>query len=55
MKIVDVKAYTVEQPVPHPYVWRQGLPGSGDAYQTTWMRVITDEGIEGWSPSKAFT
>lgn len=50
MRIVDVKAYTVERPVPHRFIWRQGLPGSGTQHETTWLRVITDEGIEGFSP-----
>ncbi len=49
MKIIDVKAYTVAQPVPHTYVWRRGLPGSGTSSETTWLRVITDEGVEGFS------
>ncbi|HET8522531.1 MAG TPA: enolase C-terminal domain-like protein [Thermomicrobiales bacterium] len=50
MKIVDVKAYVVEEPVPHQFIWRKGLPGSGVTSTTTWIRVITDEGIDGWSP-----
>lgn len=49
MKIVDVKAYVVEEPVKHRFVWRAGLPGSGTTNTTTWLRLITDEGIEGWS------
>lgn len=49
MKIVDVKAYTVEVAVPHPFVWRKGLPGSGDSHEQTWLRIITDEGIEGYN------
>src|SRR5690349_21533484 len=50
MKITDVKAYVVEQPVEHQFVWRAGLPGSGTTTETTWLRVLTDAGIEGWSP-----
>ena len=49
MKVVDVKAYTVDYPVERPYVWRHGLPGSGTIHAATWMHVITDEGIAGWS------
>ncbi|HEX2910871.1 MAG TPA: enolase C-terminal domain-like protein [Chloroflexia bacterium] len=50
MKIAEVRAYTVKKAVPHQFVWRQGLPGSGQYTETTWLRIITDEGIEGWSP-----
>lgn len=50
MKIVDIQAYTVEQAVPHPFIWRDGLPGSGTLRETTWLVVVTDEGIEGFSP-----
>ncbi len=50
MKIVDVKGYTVETPVRHQFVWRKGLPGSGASSETTWLHLITDEGIEGFSP-----
>ena len=49
MKIVDVQAYAVEAPVPHEFVWRAGLPGSGTSTETTWLRLLTDEGLEGWS------
>ena len=50
MKITEVKAYSVKEPVRHQFVWRQGLPGSGKFTETTWLRIVTDEGIEGWSP-----
>jgi L-alanine-DL-glutamate epimerase-like enolase superfamily enzyme len=50
MKIVGVQAYAIEQPVRHPFVWRQGVPGSGTVAEVTWLRIVTDEGIEGWSP-----
>jgi L-alanine-DL-glutamate epimerase-like enolase superfamily enzyme len=50
MKIVDVKAYHVVEPVQHQFVWRAGLPGSGTVSETTWLRIMTDEGVEGWSP-----
>lgn len=49
MKVVEVQAYAVEEPVMHQFVWRRGLPGSGETGRTTWLRVMTDEGIEGWS------
>jgi len=50
MNILQVNAYTIEQPFPHPYVWRHGLPGSGTSYETTWLHIVTDAGIEGFSP-----
>lgn len=49
MKIIDIKAYTLEHEVKHVFIWRKGLPGSGTKGQSTWLRVITDEGIEGFS------
>ncbi len=49
MKITDVRAYTLEEKVKHPFVWRKGLPGSGETSQSTWLRICTDEGIEGYS------
>jgi len=50
MKITDVKAYLVEESVSHPYGWRKGLPGSGTSTAVTWLRVVTDEGVDGFSP-----
>lgn len=49
MKIVDVRAYVVEHTVSSPFGWRRGLPGSGASYENTWLRVVTDEGVEGFS------
>lgn len=48
MKITDVKAYTLECEVEKPFAWREGIPGSGRSYHITWIRVITDSGIEGF-------
>jgi L-alanine-DL-glutamate epimerase-like enolase superfamily enzyme len=50
MKIVDVKAYMIETPTQHHFVWRKGLPGTPPTSSTTWLRLITDQGIDGWSP-----
>jgi L-alanine-DL-glutamate epimerase-like enolase superfamily enzyme len=50
MRIVDVRAYVIETPVSRPFVWRQGLPGSGVTEETTWLRLLTDQGVEGLSP-----
>lgn len=49
MKIVDVKAYALREKVEHVYNWRRGLPGSGTESEYCWIRVLTDEGIEGVS------
>jgi L-alanine-DL-glutamate epimerase-like enolase superfamily enzyme len=49
MKIVDVEAYPVAEPVPAPYRWRDGIPGSPEQYDVTWIRVVTDEGVDGYS------
>jgi L-alanine-DL-glutamate epimerase-like enolase superfamily enzyme len=49
MKIVAVEAYPVTEPVPVAYQWRDGLPGSPDQEHITWLRLVTDEGIDGYS------
>lgn len=48
MRITDVRAYTMHHVVQKPFVWREGLPGSGNSYDITWLRVMTDEGIDGY-------
>lgn len=49
MKIIAVHAYTVRTKTAVPFVWRQGLPGSDEFTEQTWLRLVTDAGIEGWS------
>ncbi len=49
MKIVAVHAYVVRTVPQVSFVWRQGLPGSDPVSETCWLRLVTDEGIEGWS------
>lgn len=49
MKIIAVHAYMTRAKTEIPYVWRQGLPGNDPFYECTWLRLVTDEGIEGWS------
>jgi len=49
MKIIDVRGYSVVEPVKHRFVWRQGLPGSGETNEFTWLHLVTDEGIDGFS------
>lgn len=49
MKITEVVAYMLREPIEHPYVWRRGLPGSGDVRESTVLVIRTDEGHEGIS------
>jgi L-alanine-DL-glutamate epimerase-like enolase superfamily enzyme len=49
MKIVAVHAYTIRHKTKHMFVWRQGLIGSDPESEETWLRLVTDEGVEGWS------
>lgn len=49
MRITDVVGYTLREPIEHPYVWRRGLPGSGDTQEFTILVVRTDDGYEGFS------
>lgn len=49
MKIIGVHAYTVRTKPAVPFVWRQGLLGSDEFNGQTWLRLVTDAGIEGWS------
>ena len=49
MKIVAVHAYSTRTHHPVPFVWRRGLPGSNAVNEVTWLRLVTDAGIEGWS------
>jgi len=49
MKITAVNAYPTTVPVSAPYVWRDGLPGSPERYDVTWLHIATDEGIDGFS------
>jgi L-alanine-DL-glutamate epimerase-like enolase superfamily enzyme len=50
MRVEQVTAYTIQEPVATPYRWRRGLPGSGTSHEITWLRLVTDEGIDGWAP-----
>ncbi|MBW7893774.1 MAG: racemase [Opitutaceae bacterium] len=49
MKIIAVHAYTVRNKTAVPYVWRKGLLASDEFTEQTWLRIVTDAGIEGWS------
>jgi len=47
MKIAAVDTEIVEHPVPHPFVWREGLPGSGSHTISTRLTIRTDDGVAG--------
>ncbi len=49
MKIVAVHGYTVRTTPPQAYVWRNGLLPSDTHSEHTWLRLVTDTGLEGWS------
>lgn len=49
MKIIAVHAYSTRTKHAVPFVWRRGLPGSNAVNEVTWLRLVTDAGIEGWS------
>lgn len=49
MKIIAVHAYTLRRETQHMFVWRKGLLGSDATTEQTWLRLVTDAGIEGWS------
>lgn len=50
LKIIDVKAYLLpKRPPPHPFRWRDGLPGSDPYSEPAVLRVVTDAGVEGFS------
>lgn len=49
MKIVGVHAYTVRRENKVPFRWRDGLNASDPEFEHTWLRLVTDAGVEGWS------
>jgi len=48
MRISALEAYLVEEPVP-AHVWRDGLPRSPPKSDGLWVRVVTEDGLDGWS------
>lgn len=50
MRVERVEAYTLREPITVPFRWRRGLPGSGTTQEVTWLRLVTDAGIDGWAP-----
>jgi D-galactarolactone cycloisomerase len=54
MKIVDVEAYLCRFPLPEPF-WPSWIPGLPESNNTLLLvRLITDEGIDGFSAAPAF-
>lgn len=49
MKITGVKVHLVEWNR-GPYHWRDGIKPSGPMARAGLMRILTDDGLEGWSP-----
>jgi L-alanine-DL-glutamate epimerase-like enolase superfamily enzyme len=47
MKITDVEVCLVASPAQPTFRWRDGLPGSEPAGTGAWLRLKTDEGLEG--------
>lgn len=47
MRIKDVQVHLVPVPAHPPFNWRNGLPGSEPARTGAWLRLTTDEGLDG--------
>ena len=50
MKIAGIESYPASTSIDVPYRWRDGMQGSPSSIDTTWMRVVTDAGVDGWGP-----
>ena len=48
MNITALEAYLVEEPAP-AHGWREGLPVSPATSDSLWIRVVTEDGLDGWS------
>ncbi len=51
MRITDVRAYVVQYETKRPFRWREGLPGSDPVSEVCWLRILTDEGVDGLAAS----
>ncbi len=52
-KILDVKAYLLPKEAnPLSFQWRAGLPGSDPVQERAVIRVVTDEGIDGFAEAQ---
>lgn len=51
MKITSLETYLLrDQPRPQ-YTWRDGLPPVGPTRDVCFLRVVTDDGVDGWAQS----
>lgn len=48
MRITALDTFPTRTDVP-PYSWRDGLPGSPGRWESTWLRITTDDEVEGWA------
>ena len=51
MRIVDVRAYVIEEPVRRRRHWAHGLPPEPEVNELCWLQIVTDEGVDGWALS----
>ena len=51
MKIIAVETHLIDRPADRAYRWRRGLPASEPARTEAWLRIVTDDGVDGvaWS------
>ena len=49
LRITDVQAYVIHETGVQAYRFRNGLPPGRSTRDDVWLRVLTNEGIEGWS------
>jgi L-alanine-DL-glutamate epimerase-like enolase superfamily enzyme len=46
MRVIDVEAYPIRVRRPHPYSYGQGI--LSEWFEQTWIRVVTDDGVDGY-------
>lgn len=51
MKIVALETYLLRDQPQVPYTWRDGLPPHQATHDMCLLRVVTDEGVDGWAGS----
>jgi len=49
MRIIEVRAHTVEQRNGQPHRWPDGLPTSDGTGTDVWVQIRTDDGVDGWA------
>ena len=48
MRITAIETYLLTVPQ-QACEWREGIPGMAPTSESLWIRVVTDEGVDGWS------